>query len=271
VIRTDLTIEQYHALAPVSKSQLDTLDLSPAIFYARHRAPDRPAPVAKPGQLEGQLAHCSILEPDEFHKRYAVGPTVNRNTKVWKEFVEANEGAVAIQADQYDTAMRQAESVRKLPEIRDALAVGQAELSAFWTDPETGVHCRCRPDWMHPVGESAAVLIDLKTFTDCGPREFAKQVARKSYAKQDSLYSDGFEIASEREVLGFVFVAVSTEYPYASAAYMLDGQSKDSGRRHYKKNLRTYKECEESGVWHGYSDAIQLISLPNWALESDNA
>jgi exodeoxyribonuclease VIII len=267
VIHHYLNIDEYHAMSPVSKSQLDTLDLSPAIFFARHRAAGRPAPTSKAGQLEGQLAHCAVLEPDEFESRYVVGPSLNRNTKAWKEFVEANPERVAIQHDQYEAAVRQAASVRALPEVREALEHGHAEVSAFWTDPDTGVACRCRPDFVHPVSSSAVVLLDLKTFSSAAPDEFRRQAARKRYHVQDALYSDGFAVASNLDVLAFIFIAVETEYPYAASAMMLDGVSRDQGRADYKRNLATYKRCEESGDWPGYSKEIQLITLPNWAFQ----
>lgn len=262
-----LDIEQYHAMSAVSKSQLDTLEMSPAIFYARHRHPERPAPVEKSGQLEGNLAHCAILEPEEFEKRYVVGPTANRNTKVWKEFVDANPERVAIQNDQYETAVRQAASVRSLPEIRAALDAGKPEVSAFWTDAASGVECRCRPDWMHNVSDSAVILLDVKTYSSADPDEFRRQAARKRYHVQDAFYSDGFAAASGLDVLAFVFVAVETEWPYAANAMMLDGASRDQGRFDYHRNLATYAKCAAADEWPGYSKEIQLITLPAWAFQ----
>lgn len=261
-----LTIEEYHAMAPISKSQLDTLELSPAIFYARHRDPNRPAPAAKSGQLEGNLAHCAVLEPHEFESRYAVGPSVKRNTNVWKEFVEANPGRIAIQHDQYEAAVRQAASVRALPEIGEALANGRPEVSAFWTDEETGVACRCRPDWVHDCGDEGVILLDLKTYSNASPNEFRRQVARKRYDVQAAFYSDGYAAASARLVLGFVFVAVETEYPFAANAFMLDEESLESGRKKYRNNLCAYAYCERTNTWPGYSTGIDIIRLPQWAL-----
>ncbi|MBU9649393.1 PD-(D/E)XK nuclease-like domain-containing protein [Burkholderia multivorans] len=261
-----LDIDEYHARPEVSKSQLDTLDLSPAHFWALHRDPQRPAPTTRGGQLEGQLAHCAILEPDEFDKRYVLGPTVNRNTKAWKEFVDENAGRIAIQQDQYDTAWRQSDAVRALPEIREALSHGRAEVSAFWTDEETGVECRCRPDWVHDCGDAGVILLDLKTYSIASPGEFRRQVARKRYDVQAALYSDGYAKASGRPVLGFVFVAVETEYPFAANALMLDEESLESGRTKYRKNLRTYAECMRTNTWPGYSTGIDIIRLPQWAL-----
>lgn len=263
-----LDINEYHGMAPISKSGLDSLDLSPAIFWARHRDPLRPAPKEKAGQLEGNLAHCAILEPEEFEKRYVVGPTLNRNTKAWKEFVEQHAGRVAIQSDQYETAIRQAMSVRNLPEIGEVLATGHAEVSAFWVDEETGAECRCRPDFVHDVNDDSVILLDVKTFSDPSPNEFARQCARKAYAKQAAYYSDGYERASGKTVRAFIFLAVGNEWPYAASAMMLDEDSLEAGRRHYKRNLRTYAECMRTGHWPGFSNGITLIRLPMWAMQS---
>lgn len=261
-----LTIEEYHAMPAISKSGLDSIDLSPAIFYARHVDPDRPPRGIKAGQLEGNLAHCAVLEPDEFDKRYVVGPSVNRNTKVWKEFVEANPGRFAIQQDQSDTAWRQARSIFALPEVGDAFASGKPEVSAFWRDAETGAECRCRPDWVHPVGDESVILLDCKTYSIASANEFNKQVARKRYDVQAAFYSDGYAAASGKKVLGFVFVAVETEWPHASNAFMLDAQGIAAGCEKYQRNLRTYAECLRTSKYPGYSTGIQIISLPAWAL-----
>ncbi|HGO6078314.1 TPA: PD-(D/E)XK nuclease-like domain-containing protein [Burkholderia cenocepacia] len=266
-----LDIDEYHARPQISKSQLDTINVSPAHFWALHRDPARPAPTMRSGQLEGQLAHCTILEPNEFVMRYVVGPTVNRNTKVWKEFVEANPDRIAIQQDQYDTAWRQSDAVRALPEIREALSRGRAEVSAFWTDSATGVACRCRPDWVHDLTESNVLLVDLKTFSSAGPDEFRRQAARKRYHVQDAFYSDGYEAASGKEVRAFVFVAVETEWPFAAHAMMLDDMSRDQGRSDYARNLATYARCEDACEWPGYSKEITLITLPQWAFTTDEA
>lgn len=264
-----LDIDAYHALSPVSKSGLDSIDLSPAIFHARVLDPNRPPRGTKPGQLEGSMAHCATLEQDEFDKRYIVGPSVNRNTKVWKEFVEAHPDHIAIQQDQSDTAWRQARSIFALPEVGDTFASGKPEVSAFWRDAETGVDCRCRPDWVHPVGDDSVILLDVKTYSVASANEFNKQVARKRYDVQAAFYSDGYAAASGKIVLGFVFVAVEAEWPHAANAFMLDAQGIAAGREKYQKNLRTYAECLRTGKWPGYSTGIQVISLPAWALVTE--
>ncbi|AMM26529.1 exonuclease VIII [Variovorax sp. PAMC 28711] len=268
-MRFDLDIDAYHGGPGISKTGLDDIARSPAIYHALHLDPARPARETKSGQLEGSLAHCAVLEPAAFADRYIVGPALNRNTKAWKEFVEANPSHIAIQPDQYDQAMRQADSVRKLPEVRQALDRGHAEASAFWIDEATGELCRCRPDWTHTASESGVILCDLKTCGDASPAEFARQIARKRYQVQDAFYSDGYAAASGSEVLAFVFIAVESTWPYASCALMLDDASRAVGRAAYRRNLTTYAECRRTDTWPGYSSAIELVSLPAWALNQE--
>ncbi|MFY3127595.1 PD-(D/E)XK nuclease-like domain-containing protein [Achromobacter xylosoxidans] len=259
-------IEAYHRGPGISKTGLDHVARSPALFYALHLDPGRPAEKERAGQLEGQLAHCAILEPAEFDRRYAVGPDVSRATKAWKEW-EASlpAGVIAIKPDQRETALRQAESVRRLPDVAEALAAGRPEVSAYWIDPDTGVLCRCRPDWVHPAGESGVVLLDVKTYSDASPAEFARQIARKRYHVQDAFYSEGFGRAAGVDVLGFVFVAVETELPFAASAVMLDEPGRDVGRNQYRRDLDTYARCLAANDWPGYGAAIHQVSLPVWA------
>lgn len=263
----NLPIDVYHSRPEVSKSGLDIIAQSPYHFWARKISADAPKESRKGGQLEGELAHCAILEPDQFFNRYAIGPSVNRNTKAWKEFVEANPDRTALQEDQVETAFAQARSVRQITDVADLLSSGKAEVSAIWMDPTTGVPCRCRPDWTHPVGDDAVILLDVKTYSDASPFEFQRQVARKRYHVQDALYSDGYEAASGKRVLAFVFLAVETEYPYVASACMLKPEDQESGRRAYLANLRTFQQCQESGKWPAYGDTINLIDLPAWAKE----
>lgn len=280
----DLDIDAYHSGDGISKTGLDLIDKSPYIFYARSRDPNRPPERARAGQLEGTLAHCAILEPAEFSKRYAVLPAdaPRRPTDAqwkakspsldsaaamdwWRRWSADNDNKTVISNDQYETAMLQADSVRRLPDIREALDVGEAETSAYWVDPDTGVLCRCRPDFMSPVGDAGAILLDVKTYSDASPNEFRRQVARKRYHVQDQFYSDGYSIASGRRVLAFIFLAVETEWPYAASAVMLDDMSRDQGRADYRRNLNTYAQCLKTGQWPGYSTGIETVSLPAWA------
>jgi len=265
----DLSNSDYHALPSISSSGLRDFGVSPANYYALHLAPDRPEDVETVGQRAGTLLHTLVLEPLTFPERYAVGPDVSRATKAWKEWAESiTDGRTIIKESEVMEGRYQAASLRAHPEVSQALENGRAEVSAFWTDPETGVECRCRPDWVYDCGDAGVILLDVKT-GPANPRDFARQVARMGYDIQAEMYSEGYAIAGGRPVLAFVFAVVETTYPYLSSCCVLDEESRQSGRVKYRRLLNQYAQCLRSGQWPGW-EGVQEISVPRYAIETED-
>ncbi|WP_435102283.1 PD-(D/E)XK nuclease-like domain-containing protein [Arhodomonas sp. AD133] len=264
----ELSNEAYHKAPGISNTGLLLVGQAPAIYYGCRLDPRRPLEKSRAGQLEGTLAHCAILEPNALDERYVVGPAVNKNTKVWKDFVADHPDQIAITADQYDMAQRMRESVMGIPDVAEALSAGAggAEQSAFWIDEATGERCKVRPDYVASF-RAGDILLDVKTYSSAAPHEFARQIGRKGYQQQDAMYTEGWAKAAGRPVLGFVFVAVETEYPYAASAVMLDEDSKAAGHRMFRRNLNAYAECRRTGHWPGYSSAIEIVSLSAYLKE----
>ena len=268
-----LSIEIYHACAgAVSNSGLSDFARSPAHYHALHLDPRRPVEEETPAQLVGQLAHCALLEPAEFGKRYAVGPVGDKRLKAWKTWAEDypqdEDGSFTLLTPaQAAAAWAMAESAKRNPDVAKLLGKGRPEVSAFWIDKATGLACRCRPDWVSPAGRGV-ILADVKTCGDASPAQFARQVARMGYHRQAAFYSDGYAEASGLPVLGFVFIAIETAWPYLSSAVMLDDESLAKGREEIAALLPRFAACKASNAWPGYSDAIELVSLPAWALST---
>ena len=261
--------DEYHGGTELSNSGITDLLRSPFHYWAMHINPDRPEQKEKPGQQAGTLAHCATLEPHRLEQRFAVGPDARRNSNAWKDAeAEAKErGKILVKPDEYATAKAQAESILSIPDLRKALEQGNTEVSAFWTDRETGVRCRVRPDIVYETPHGI-VLFDLKTFGDASPDEFLRQIARKTYQRQGAMYCDGYGAAADADVRLFVFVAIEDKYPFAVSAIRLDGDSREAGWLSYRRGLSLYAEHERKG-WPSapcLTDGIIEARIPEWAI-----
>jgi hypothetical protein len=261
---------EYHArVEAIGNSGLKAMLRSPAYYFGQYRDPNCPAESERetPGRRFGNMVHCVLFEREAFDTRYKIGPVVtSKAVKAWKDFAATlDDGCTALDPREHACALKVRESVLAIPDMASALSVGQGEVSAFWSDPETGVLCKCRPDWVHPVGDDAVILIDGKSYASADEEEFARQVAKMDYHLQAALYTDGYQHASGKKVLGFIFLAIADEYPHLANPIMLDEDSMSVGRRMYRRALNTYAECERTGTWPGHGNDVKLISLPAWA------
>jgi exodeoxyribonuclease VIII len=147
----DISNEDYHHGLGISKSQLDLINEMPAEYIWSKEAPVDEEKI-KPLEI-GTALHCLLLEPDEYHKRYKIGPDVNRRTNAGKEkekeFFDMceKEGITPITHDDNRKLMIMRDSALAHPIAKWCLkADGVSESSIYWTDKETDVLCRCRPD-----------------------------------------------------------------------------------------------------------------------------
>jgi exodeoxyribonuclease VIII len=251
----------------VSSSTLKILSAkSPA--HARAEL-DQPRPET-PALLLGRAAHCAALEPDLFTVRYAVAPECDRRTKggkaTWAQFLADHPGASIITASDAETVEGIRAAIEAHPVARHAVRGGQAELSGYFTDPETGVHCRIRPDYLRLAD---GIMVDLKTTLDASPRAFERSIQQYGYHLQAAMYSAGYQAITGEPLRDFLFLSVEKAPPYAVGLYRLEDQALEVGRRQYRAALRRWAECLERDHWPGYSDRIESISLPAWALIDD--
>ncbi len=248
---------EYHAHPAVSRSDLALVRQCPALYRAKldgllERAESQ-------AMRLGTLIHTAVLEPAELEKRYAAFDG-RCGTKAHHAAQEANPGRELVKPADLERAQAMRESVANHPAASRLLAEGEAELSIFWCDAETGIECKCRPDWLTPAGD----VVDLKTASCASPDEFARSVWRYRYDVQSAFYADGCR-ATGLDVRRFVFVAVEKEPPHLVAVYELDAMDAELGRKRYKQDLATLAACIEADDWPGYGDTVQPLSLPRWA------
>lgn len=254
---------QYHGGPGISKTQLDFINKTPALFQWAKAAPEDPENQAS--LTVGDATHACLLEPERFAAEFAVGPANSpRNTKAgkdaWAEFEAGLKGQRVLMPEEGRKIALMRESVMAHPHARWLLeAAGDAEASIYWQDRNTDVLCRCRPDKAIP---QHGWLLDVKTTADM--KKFERAFYDLRYHVQDSFYTDGYEAHFGEELQAFVFLVVSTSIDcgrYPVRLFVLDAEGKAIGRNDYQRNLATYADCLRSGEWSG----IETISLPYWA------
>lgn len=264
----ELTNQEYHAAAGISKSGLDLIHRSPRHYWQRYLSPDRAPSHPTPAMVIGTATHSAILEPVDFAATYIKAPQFDRRTKAGREqyaaFEEENPEKIGLAPDVYQDVILMREAVRQHPAASMLLQDGLAEQSVFWRDPLTGVLCKIRPDWMP---EGRPIIVDVKTTDDASPEGFAKSILNFRYHVQAAWYLDGWNYATREERAGFVFIAVEKKPPYAVAVYVLDAAAVAAGRDEYRANLDAYARCLATDEWPAYSPKIESLSLPIWALK----
>lgn len=259
----DLSNEAYHGGEGVSKSQLDLIRKSPALFQWAKAAPEDDE--KKAALNMGDAVHAILLEPHRFTEQYAVGPAdAPRNTKAgkdkWEEFEAGLTGQTVLTADEGRKIQLIRESVLAHPQARWLIETeGDVESSIYWNDEREGVLCRCRPDKAIPA---LGWLLDLKTTADMA--RFVRYFHEYRYHVQDSFYSDGYAAHFGELPSAFVFLVVSTGIDcgkYPVRLFTMDLEAKSAGRTEYQRDLATYADCLRTNEW----PAIETLSLPYWA------
>ena len=266
VIRDDLTTEEYHAdRTSVSSSGLRAL-LPPGCPAQFKYDRDNPRPPKKEFDF-GHVAHKLVLGEGSQVDIVDYPDWKKLDAREQRDAAHA-EGRIPILAKDYDIAEAMAEAVRRHP-IAGALFTpgsGRAELSIFWTDRETGVRCRVRPDWLKEL-PGLALAVDYKTARDASPDAVSRAIRDHSYHQQDALYTDGIWAALDPQDVRFVFVFQSKTAPYLITVRELAQQDRDIGRARNERALRLYADCERTGMWPDWTgpvDEIPTISMPSY-------
>ena len=136
---------------------------------------------------------------------------------------------------------------------------GQAEVSLYWTDADTGVDCRARVDWLRED-----MIVDLKTarYGSGTADAFGRYAASYNYPLPAAVYVEAVETLVGK-TLPFITVTVETEPPYLVRAYRYTDADLDQGLAQWHEALREYAKRDAANDWTVPAE-IDLIALPAW-------
>ncbi|AZS49312.1 exodeoxyribonuclease VIII [Entomomonas moraniae] len=255
----DISNTDYHASEGISKSGLDLIDQSPALYLWSKNAPydedNRKA-------LDiGTAFHTLILEPDTFNDRFAVSPENSpRNTikgkEAWADFESQLNGRIPITKEDYKKLFLMRDSALAHPHIKWLIeANGEVETSIYWNEETTGELAKCRPD---KLLIDSSCLVDIKTTSELN--RINKSFIEYRYHVQDAWYSAGFKAHFSESLTRFLFVVVSTSLNcgrYPVRIFELPIEAKTQGEQIYLENISTFSECKRTGNW----GAIETLNL----------
>lgn len=264
----DLPAEVYHRdpIAGGSLSASGARKLLPPHCPAVYRYEREHKPVPTREFSFGHAAHKLVL---------GVGPELvvvnadNWRTKAAQETRDAalDVGDTPILEADYAIVLEMAAALRQHP-IAAALfkpGTGTPEQALFWRDEETGIWCRAMLDWLRNPGLGRLVVPDYKTAVSASPDRFEKALYEYDYHRQAAWYLDGVKALLLDANPAFVFVVQEKTPPYLVSVFEPDALALQAGRYHNRQARIVYDECQASGRWPGYSDEVELISLPAYA------
>jgi hypothetical protein len=255
--RLDMSADEYHAHENKGSTTIARARRS----WAHALTPFE----STPAMAFGSGFHVLVGEPTLFAKRYARAPDgIDRRTKegkaAWAEFLAANRGKITLTAEEWEQMNGMLSSILSNDLALRLLTGGVAESSYFWTDEETGVGLKCRPDYYRANG----VIVDLKTAEDASESAFVRTLLPYGRHIQTALYLDGLTAVTGRRHDNFVHLVIEKKPPYGIAVYRLDDDSIEQGRNEYRALIKQYSFCQQIGEFPSYPKTVKAVRLPEW-------
>jgi exodeoxyribonuclease VIII len=265
--------QQYHANSAISHSKLEVFRRRPQLYYRRYIAKTITQEPATAALRLGSAVHCSVLEPLEMTRRFAVRPDgIDRRTKEGKErfaaFEQANAGKEILDMDEAAQVIAMTDAVRQNDLAAQLLAHGQPELS--W---RTGgsLTLQCRTDWFNRDGctltDGRPYIVDLKTTESLSGEEFGsfeRTVFKYAYHRQAGFYLPLVTELLGRPVFDFFFVAVEKVEPFGVAVYRMTDAACALGQDETLEDLRRLKRCMDSNEWPNIDATVRELGVPAW-------
>jgi len=271
--------EEYHAKDGfVSSSGLKTIKRSGHAF--KYYTDDEEREETKAMRF-GTLAHKALLEGDVFKKNYIVMPEFSGFTKDGKlsnncgesrekkaSWLLQHEGKLVVSQDELDKLKWMVDSVLANEDAVRLLKDGSTEVSGYYSDPETGIECKIRPDF---IAHDLNALIDVKTVAECSVEWFKRnRVEDKKfmYHFQMAMYDSGTEQISGKPVDHALWILLESVKPFECIVVPMEQPYMEIGRNEYRKALKTLKECREKDSWPRQSN-IQAMHPSHWFMENN--
>lgn len=286
----ELSIEDYHAFSDIkklgdnavlSKSMLSVFDECPAKFRDQFIDGNRDKPSS--AMNLGNAVHLYALQKELFDKSYYIMPLKEDGKQIIKNATHAAyKEQLAIAGDrailQPDEMVQIEGMAKSLYQNKKAILLldkpGKIEASIFWTDKETGLKLRTRPDWF----PDDRLVTDLKTTARADDDSFHRMAYDKGYDLSVALTARGVKALTGEYPTEYAFLLVETSSPYiiegkltSIACNYQGGKISKSywqiGEERLSRLLERYLQCKETGHYPGYNDNFMPMLAPDYMVK----
>ncbi len=298
----DLTNEQYHGAEPCDSPSISSTGLKKLVPHVGLQAkghsprhywessplnPNRKPQVQTDALRFGSAFHDALLlparwnDPAIYHflpEGFSRSQTVKQKEVIALADAAEAAGVTLIKMDEQIHIEAMVQAVREHPNANAILSAGVAEMTLAWKDEETGVWCRCRPDWIafgRPIG------INVKSSVDASHANFQSDVTKFRYAQSAALEMEGLRILADHIKALFPKFVPPTHYlhpvvekpgkDWSAGDYLpvalweLPAEDIEYGRALNRRALRIFADCLSADRWPGYADQPEPCGISGWA------
>lgn len=171
------------------------------------------------------------------------------------EFLTANKGKYVINdkgPESWETIQEMLESCFADKVIQGLIKNTEYQLSLFWTDDQTGLKLKTRPDICK---RKKNVVINVKTTRDGSPKGFGKDLADHDYPIQACLEMTGcLATGLMNDVDKYFWLACEKVAPFNATIYEFDESDIRASMTELDYLVHKIKKAQEQKSFPGYSD-----------------
>lgn len=286
-IYTDISITDYHAnKTHLSSTGIKMVKKSLSLWNWMQSHPQE----WKQHFDFGNAFEVALLDQVNFEKSVAIMQTETWIAKALKEkpelkvpkssacykaeeskFMSENEGKYIIPdvgPHSFEYLEYMLESCHKDAVIQKLISNTEYQTSLFWTDQETGINLKTRPDICK---RKKNVIVNLKTITDGSPAEFSRELANYDYPLQAAIEIRGcIETGLMPQVDNYFWLVVEKLPPFNATLYEFDKSDQVNSLDELDYLLKKIERARQENLYPGYSDrsdnqyGILTANIPLW-------
>lgn len=287
-IYTGISIQDYHAnRTHISSTSIKMVKKSLSLWKWAQTHPQE----TKLHFDFGNAFEVALLDWKNFNNTVAILETENwiakandgrkkpyskpKQSKVYKveeeKFIKENSDKYIIPdvgEQSFETLAYMLESCHRDAVIQKLISNTEYQVSLFWTDQETGINLKTRPDICK---RKKNVIVNLKTTNDGSPAEFSRDLAKYDYPLQAAIEIRGcIESGLMPQVDNYFWLVVEKQPPFNATLYEFDKSDQLSSFDELDFLLRKVVRAREEGLYPGYGDrasneyGILTAQIPLW-------